>query len=106
MVNKAANIRCDVCGFTFRYSTIKIKKQKVRDDIEQTYFLCPKCKKKYVVITTDTAIRKLIRKCKEMYPKGFAKGITSAECAKKINEHNAMREEIKRRSRELANTIK
>ena len=104
-MNKAAIIRCDACGYTFKYSRIKVKKQKVRDDIEQTYFLCPKCGKKYVVLTTDTVIRKLIQKRKAMYPEGFAKGLTAEEYAEKVNGDNAIGEEIKSKSRELTKAI-
>lgn len=104
-MSKGTRIKCDTCGFNFNDSKIKIKKQKVKDDIEQTYFRCPKCGKKYVILTTDTTIRKLIRRQKEMYPAEFTKDLTNKEYAEKVHEYNARKEEIKSRSRELTKVI-
>lgn len=104
-MNKTDRIKCDACGYTFQEKKVRVKKQKVKDDIEQTYFCCPKCGKKYVVLTTDTTIRKLIRMQKEIYPQEFTKGLTDGECTGKANEYNTRKEEIKQRSRELTKAV-
>lgn len=96
-------IKCDNCGFTFDLSKAKLRKQKLKDDIEQTSFICPKCKKKYVVITTNTVIRKLIQKRKAL--SGYAKERNNEEFVKKMNEYKAIGEEIKSKSRELTAAV-
>lgn len=37
-------VYCDDCNKEFK---IKIRTQKVKDDVEKVYFVCPKCKTEY-----------------------------------------------------------
>lgn len=45
---------CDKCQKQFK---ISIKKQKIEDDIERVYFVCPKCKEKYTSYYSDDEIK-------------------------------------------------
>lgn len=57
-------IRCDRCDAemtqTFQHTEMFCTIQK--DDFEVVYVRCPKCGKKYQIITTDTEMRALIKK--------------------------------------------
>lgn len=49
-------VYCDECKKEFR---IKIRTQKIKDDIERVYFVCPKCKKEYTAYYTNDKIKDL-----------------------------------------------
>ena len=49
-------VYCDKCNKEFN---IKIKIQKIKDDIERVYFVCPKCKKEYTAYYTNNKIKDL-----------------------------------------------
>jgi len=47
---------CDNCNKEFK---IKLKTQKVKDDIERVYFACPKCKTEYECYYTNDKVKSL-----------------------------------------------
>ncbi len=47
-------IRCDKCKESFER---KIEVEKVKGDIERTFFICPNCKEKYTAFLTNEKIR-------------------------------------------------
>lgn len=46
---------CDECKKDFE---VDIKVNKIKDDIEKTYFICPICKHEYAAYYTNAKIRK------------------------------------------------
>lgn len=89
-------IKCDDCKTVF---IPQLKDRKIKNDIEQMSFICPNCKRKYVVLTTNTEIRKFIKKRKMLA--GFAKEKDKAELNSKMKEYAELGEEIKSKSRAL-----
>ncbi|KIL06605.1 hypothetical protein SR42_15810 [Clostridium botulinum] len=57
---------CDKCQKEFNLSEKNVKKHWINKDnqIEETYFICPKCKHKYVISITDADVRNIIKSCK------------------------------------------
>ncbi len=58
-----SNIMCNACGNIFDVKKILTKKH---GDYEVQYFVCPKCERKYQIITTDSKLRDLIRQRKRI----------------------------------------
>lgn len=54
-----SNIKCDACGNIFDVKKILTKKQ---GDYEVQYFVCPHCRRKYQIITTDSELREVIKR--------------------------------------------
>lgn len=52
---------CDKCGHEFEVSRVNIEEIR-RGDITVQYFRCPACLAKYHICTTDSVMRRLIRK--------------------------------------------
>lgn len=57
---------CDNCNKEFK---IKIRTQKIKDDIERVYFACPKCKTSYECYYTNDKIKALQRQIKALQNK-------------------------------------
>ena len=55
-------VYCDECGYEFEP---KIQWFKIREDIRQEYFKCPKCRERYLVVKTNKNIRDLRRSLKQ-----------------------------------------
>ena len=49
-------VYCDKCNKKFK---IKIKTQKIKDDIERVYFACPKCKTEHECYYSNNKIKSL-----------------------------------------------
>jgi len=60
---KNEKVTCDECHHLFKIKP-KIKTHQV--SIKETYFNCPKCKKKYIGFVTDHECRKLQREIKSI----------------------------------------
>lgn len=52
---------CDKCGRKFTINTIKLY-TKEKDNLQITYFKCPKCYEEYIVTVTDEKLREDINK--------------------------------------------
>lgn len=80
-------IVCNKCKESFER---KIEAEKVKGDIERTFFICPNCKEKYTVFLTNEKIRNKQEKIKKLWFKfSRAKGIgEQAIISKKINKLN------------------
>lgn len=48
-------VNCDECKKDFE---VDVKVKKIKDDIENTYFICPTCEHEYVAYYTNAKIRK------------------------------------------------
>ena len=96
------NIICDVegCKHQFNLSDKDIKKHWLDKDesIEETYFICPKCKHKYVISITDNEIRESIIACAgiENEIRTLSDAVTSL-----INNKNKILNIVKKKSLEL-----
>lgn len=81
-------IVCNKCKESFER---KIEVEKVKGDIERTFFICPNCKEKYIAFLTNEKIRNKQEKIKKLWFKFSrnAKGIGEQTIlAKKINKLN------------------
>lgn len=74
-------IYCDDCSHEFR---IKLRKKKHNFTIEENYFVCPKCKKKYTAFVTDLQCRKLIKEIEKAREKKRPVGLAFSR--KEIDE--------------------
>src|SRR5690625_3394947 len=63
MLLKNEKVTCDECHHLFK---IKPKTKTYQVSIKETYFHCPKCKKKYIGVVTDHECRKLQREIKSI----------------------------------------
>ncbi len=54
-----SKVVCDNCNKEFK---IKLKTQKVKDDVERVYFTCPKCKTEYECYYTNDKVKSLQRR--------------------------------------------
>ena len=61
-MNTYQKVVCDECSKEFNLSEKNIKKHYLEKDkaIEETYFMCPKCKHKYVISVTDEEVINLM----------------------------------------------
>lgn len=50
-------IRCNECGHEFKLKPSIVKLKKVSDNLDRTYFKCPKCKHEYTVIYQDQEVK-------------------------------------------------
>lgn len=48
-------IICDECGYEFKLK--KLKTQKLENNIQRNYFVCPECKEEYTAYYTDYEVR-------------------------------------------------
>lgn len=83
---------CDKCQKQFK---ISIKKQKIEDDIERVYFVCPKCKEEYTSYYSNDEIKdkqNQIRAMQEEYLK--LRGKSFKKAFKLQKEINKSKEEI------------
>lgn len=53
-------IICDNCNKEFKFSKIKIKEQRITEQISKMYYRCPKCKCEYVIAYKDKEVRENI----------------------------------------------
>ncbi|MGU8655191.1 hypothetical protein ACV3RG_15925 [Clostridium perfringens] len=76
---------CNKCKESFER---KIEVEKVKGDIERTFFICPNCKEKYTAFLTNEKIRNKQEIIKNLWFKfSRAKGIgEQAIISKKINK--------------------
>lgn len=51
-----SKVHCDNCNKRFR---IRLKAQKIKNDVERVYFTCPKCKTEYECYYTNDKIKSL-----------------------------------------------
>lgn len=56
--------RCNKCKHKFRIS--KLITEKVKDDIECVYFVCPKCNEKYISFYTNEYMKARQEKIKQL----------------------------------------
>lgn len=49
---------CDKCNHKYNIEQKDLKIER-KEDIEETYFDCPKCNEKYIVMRTNEEVRKL-----------------------------------------------
>lgn len=85
---------CDECNREFK---IKIRTQKIRDDIERVYFTCPKCKKEYTAYYTNDKIKDLqeqIRNLRGAYNK--LRGRNFKNGYKKLQEITKLQNKIEK----------
>ena len=87
-------VYCDKCKKEFK---IKIRTQKIRDDIERVYFTCPKCKKEYTAYYTNDKIKDLqeqIRNLRGAYNK--LRGRNFKNGYKKLQEITKLQNKIEK----------
>lgn len=83
-------VKCDICTVEFE---IKAKVRKHPNKVEEVYFICPNCKKKYTGYYTNEGIRikqDKINKLWEKYRKDKSNntlGTKIMELKKEINEN-------------------
>jgi len=54
-------VECDECKHSFKLKPSKIKTEKVGEEVERTYFICPKCKYKFIVMYQDNEVKKNLK---------------------------------------------
>lgn len=87
-------VYCDKCKKEFK---IKIRTQKIKDDIERVYFVCPKCKKEYTAYYTNDKIKDLqgqIRILRGEYNK--LRGMNFKNGYKKLQEITKLQNKIEK----------
>lgn len=57
-------IICNECKKNFKLK--KLKAENITDEIKRIYFICPKCKHKYIVSYIDKEIEENIKRIKEL----------------------------------------
>ncbi|BFN04375.1 hypothetical protein [Clostridium tetani] len=55
-------VTCDKCGKDFKLKQNRLKIEIVKENIERTYFKCPKCKHKFIVMYKDQEIKENLKK--------------------------------------------
>lgn len=61
-------IHCDECTKEFE---LKLRTRKLKDSIEEVFFRCPKCKKKYIAFYTNDEVKKLQTEIRETRLQSF-----------------------------------
>lgn len=91
-------IKCDECGQEFELKKIKI--EKLQNNIQRSFFVCPECKKKYTSCYTDfqvrlnqQEIRKLTTKIKKLKGESYIK--THEEITKLIEFNKKRMQELR-----------
>ena len=69
------NVRCDACGCAF----VPEPKTQREGEIEYSFFNCDYCGKAYIVTVTDAALRRNIRKYREIADRQQKSADTPAE---------------------------
>ncbi len=54
-------LNCDECGKDFKLKQGRIRTENVAEEIERTYFKCPKCKHKFIVMYKDAEIKENLK---------------------------------------------
>ncbi|MEN8075729.1 hypothetical protein ABFP60_02140 [Clostridioides difficile] len=79
-------IVCDQCKNEFTLKKKLVKREKLFDAVERTYFCCPKCKKKYVISYVDKEIKENIKRLKNLKGEFLRKQLTVEEYEKEHKE--------------------
>ena len=82
-------VRCDVCGCAF----MPEMQTRLEGEIEYSYFNCDYCGKAYMVSVTDAALRKNIRKYREIADRQQKSTLSEMELlfAVRLKEQNLQR---------------
>ena len=62
---KVEEVYCEDCHNTCNYYSLKIKTKKIKKDRYKMYFNCPNCKKEYIILYLDEAIKSLREEIKK-----------------------------------------
>lgn len=92
-------IGCNKCKEVFER---KIEVEKVKGDIERTFFVCPNCKEKYTAFLTNEKIRNKQEKIKKLWEKFLRSKDVGQQViiSKKINKlHKEIENEMSRLER-------
>lgn len=94
-----AALRCDnvFCRKEFELRTDMIKTRVIKADIEKTYFSCPHCGREYTVLFTDSQIRDILERIKNIKQKIKAnRGHGDRDIVKHLGQVKRLREEAVR----------
>lgn len=70
-------VYCDECGHEFDFSSNEVKSKWIDEGIQKKYYNCPKCNHEFIVIITNSEVRKMISKYKALRNK------YNSSCAKR-----------------------
>ncbi|BDR66732.1 hypothetical protein K144313037_p20060 (plasmid) [Clostridium tetani] len=59
-------VTCDKCNKDFKLKQSRLKTEIVAEGIERTYFKCPKCKHKFIVMYKDKEIEENLKEMDSM----------------------------------------
>lgn len=98
------NITCNICGKNFELEQPDIIERRI-DDLDIQYYVCPHCRKKYVVFAADIEMRGLILLRKE-YERKIRAGVLKKFRKKAIAEWISKNDEMKARQRKMLPGLK
>ncbi|MBE6067755.1 MAG: hypothetical protein E7211_08695 [Clostridium lundense] len=97
---KNIKIKCDKCDHEFELK--KLKTKKLEDNIQRTYFVCPKCGQEYTSYYTDWQVRlnkqeinRLADKIKKLKGESYIK--THEEMSKLIEFNKIRMKELRQK---------
>ncbi|ARC85649.1 hypothetical protein U732_1115 [Clostridium argentinense CDC 2741] len=58
---KSTIVNCDECNKDFKLKQGRIRTENIAEGIERTYFKCPYCKSKYIVMYQDKEVKENLK---------------------------------------------
>lgn len=90
-MKEGIKVNCGACGRSFDSYAVKLKERKKPDGITEVYYLCPFCRKEYIVCLHNAETKRL------------QKAITLADRSGQIEKARKLRLLLKKRLDELNN---
>lgn len=95
-------VTCDDCRKQFKLKINRIFKEKVIKNIERSYFVCPHCKRKYIIGYEDQEVKDNISKIHNIREQRNELTPDSEESNLLLEEHN----KLHKRNIEISNKYK
>lgn len=85
-------VTCDECKHKFKLKPSKIKIEKVTEEVERTYFVCPKCKHRFIVIYKDKELNDNLIKMESIRKKAGKLNPKKKEFKELLDKYNELYE--------------
>ena len=89
---KYKTVDCDECKHKFKLKPSIVKTEKVGEEVERTYFKCPKCKRKFIVVYKDKEFNNNLIKMDNIRKKATKLSANNEDIKESINLQNKLHE--------------
>ncbi|MBU3171351.1 hypothetical protein [Clostridium estertheticum] len=95
-------VDCDECNHKFKLKPSITKTEKIGEEVERTYFKCPKCKHKFIVVYKDKEFNNNLIEMDKLRERATGLSLSNEIFKKLMNSYN----KLHGRNLEISNTYK